>query len=127
MLWDSCPLMKKTGTTILHFQMKRATINFFYLLTNPIDFLWHASSIDTAGHIHNSRPPVSDARALDVLQVAHGQDGVLQPQPVALLGRGLEQVTLRADGAGQRHDYLLTEWINWRISNLKTDIFFEIK
>ena len=68
---------------------------------NPINFHGHVVSLYGAGYVHHNCPPVVHTGALDVLEVAHGQDWVFQPQTVALCGRGLQDISFWPDGAGQ--------------------------
>ncbi len=61
------------------------------------------------------------------LQIAQREDRILQPQPMATRARPrLQDVALRADRTGQRHDDLLAKRIDRRIGHLSAGLRIRI-
>ena len=88
------------------------------LQVDPVDDLAEVGGRGGAGDVDDTRPPAGVVGRLQGLEVALGQDRILQPDSVTQLGSRLQDVALRPNGAGQGHHNLLSERVDGRVRHL---------
>ena len=94
-----------------------------YPTTDGGNLILKAVTLHAAGDVDHGSAPAAHTGSFYRLQVAQRDDGILQPQAMALTFAGLQHVTLRSDGTGQRHDNLLAKRIDRRIGHLGKELF----